>query len=53
MYDYTSNTWSLQNSKKVVKKILEAITINIKMIYYKRWLYMEHHMKQKVLQAVP
>ena len=53
MYDYTSNTWSLQNSNKGLKKNLGAIARNIKLIYYKRRLYLEHHLKQKVLQCVP
>jgi len=53
MYDYTSNTWSLQNSKKGSKLILETTARNIKLIYYKRRLNLECHIKQKVLQPVP
>jgi len=53
MYDYTSNTWSLQNSKKALKKNLEAMARNTHLIHYKRRLCFEHHVKQKVLQSVP
>ena len=49
MYDYTKNTWSLQNSKKGLKKNLESKARNIQFIHGKRRLCLDHH----VLQFVP